>query len=116
MELQSWYARGKQPVAETCVEVVKLLDKPREESWCLQLLGANTAAAVMMLPGFDKGDGQRTISAGPGKFLVPNACGFFGCELLREGSALFWLRLVHTTSRVAVRVSWGGGGDRMRAD
>jgi hypothetical protein len=77
MELQSWYARGKQPVAETCVEVVQLLDKPREESWCLQLLGANTAAAVMMLREFHKGDGQRTISAGPGKFIVPNACGFF---------------------------------------
>ena len=80
MELQSWYARGKQPVAETCVVVVKLLDKPREESWCLQLLGANTAAAVMMLPEFHKGDGQRTISAGPGKFIVPNACGFLGAS------------------------------------
>lgn len=94
MELQSWYARGKQPVAETCVEVVKLLDKPREESWCLQLLGANTAAAVMMLPEFHKGDGQRTISAGPGKFIVPNACGVLGaaskggeCSLLAEVGA-----------------------------
>jgi hypothetical protein len=80
MELQSWYARGKQPVAETCVVVVKLLDKPRAESWCLQLLGANTAEAVMMLPGFHKGDGQRTISAGPGKLIVPNACGFLGAS------------------------------------
>jgi hypothetical protein len=70
------------------------VDKPREESWCLQLLGANTAAAVMMLPEFHKGDGQRTISAGPGKFIVPNACGFLGaastggeCSLLAEVGA-----------------------------
>jgi hypothetical protein len=78
MELQSWCARGKQPVAETCVGVVvKLLDKPREDRWCLQLLGANTEEAVMMLPGFDKGDGQPTISAGPGKFIVPPRVWFF---------------------------------------
>ena len=80
MELQSWYARGKQPVAETSVVVVKLLEKPREESWCLKLLGANSAEAVLMLPGFHKGDGQRTISAGPGKLIVPNACGFLGAS------------------------------------